>query len=191
MAQLPPLSFTLETRRFTLRSLTPADAGDSLGSWTEDALAAEMLNTPQRRWGTAEQAAYFARFEKMPDKRLLGIFPHQESRAIGLYFIQFQPRLGTLVISHLIGDVAWRGKRATGETAEALYEYFFDKLGYAKAKANARIQNRAILWLLLRGGLWKKEARLVGHLREATTGKRADLLVLGLLADDWRATKKG
>lgn len=173
-----------------MRPLTRADAREKLVSWTEDALAAEMLNTPQRPWRMAEQAAYFARFENMPDKKLLGIFPRQESHPVGVYFLQLRPRHGTLVISHLIGDVAWRGKGATDETAEAIYQYFFDKLGYAKAKANVRPQNRVILWLLLRGGLWKKEARLVGHLRESATGKRADLLVLGLLADEWRAARR-
>ena len=90
-------------------------------------------------------------------------------------------------ISHLIGDTAWRGKGLTTETSDAIYGYLFDKLGYAKAKANVRPQNRPMLWLMLGGKTWRKEAHLVGHLRDAETGERRDILVLGMLASEWRA----
>lgn len=173
-----------------MRPLAKADASEKLGSWTMDILAAEMLNAPQQRWDVDVQAAYFARVAAQPDKTLLGIWPRREAHPIGYYLLQLQPAFGTFHVSHLIGDAAWRGRAVSEETAEAIYGYFFDKLGYAKAKANVRRENRAVLWVMLRRGAWKKEARLVGHLLEASTGRRADLLVLGLLAEDWRATRR-
>jgi RimJ/RimL family protein N-acetyltransferase len=191
MATLPPPDLALETRRFMLRRLNSADASEELASWTEDAWTAEMLNTRQRSWSMAEQRAFFAAFEGQADKKLLGIWRRDDTRPIGLYQLQLQPALATFLISHIIGDISWRGKGVAEETAEAIYEYFFDRLGYAKAKANVMPRNRAVLWLLLRDGIWKKEAHLVGHLRDATSGRRADVLVFGLLAEDWRATRQG
>jgi hypothetical protein len=35
--------------------------------------------------------------------------------------------------------------------------------------------------------VWKREARLIKHLRLTATGERSDLLVFGMLADEWRA----
>jgi RimJ/RimL family protein N-acetyltransferase len=191
MAKLPPPNLALETKRFIMRPLNGSDASEELASWTEHASTAEMLNTRQRSWSVAEQRAYFASFESQPDKRLLGIWRRDQDPPIGLYLLQLQPAPGTFLISHIIGNMAWRGKAVAEETAEAIYEYFFDRLGYAKAKANIMPQNRAVLWLLLREGVWRKEAHLVGHLRDAATGQRDDVLVLGMLAEDWRATRKG
>jgi RimJ/RimL family protein N-acetyltransferase len=174
-----------------MRPLSDTDASEELSSWTEDAPTAEMLNTRQRSWSVAEQRAYFASFEAQPGKKLLGIWRRDRTHPIGLYLLQLQPAHGTFLVSHIIGDMAWRGKGIAEETAEAIYECFFDSLDYAKAKANIMPQNRAVLWLLLREGVWKKEAHLVAHLRDAATGRRADVLVLGLLAEDWRAKRKG
>lgn len=190
MAGLLPRSLALETKNFTLRTLTGADASERLSSWADDGLAAEMLNTQRRHWQVADQAAYFEKFEMSRDKHLLGIFPRTESHPIGFFSLHFQPQLGTFLITHIIGAVGWRGREATTEAAEAVYEYMFDTLGYAKAKANVRPQNRPVLWLMLGGGVWRKEARLSAHLRDAATGARTDLLVLGLLAEDWRRARK-
>lgn len=190
MAGLLPRSLALGTKNFILRTLTGADSGVALSSWADDELAAEMLNTRRREWPVAQQAAYFAKFEASPDRHLLGIFPRAQAHPIGFFSLHYQPQFGTFVITHMIGAVGWRGKDVTTETAEAIYEFMFDKLGYAKAKANVRPQNRPVLWLMLAGGAWRKEARLIAHLRDAATGKRADLHVLGLLAEDWRRARK-
>ncbi|QIG50919.1 GNAT family N-acetyltransferase [Nordella sp. HKS 07] len=187
MAGLPPSSLTLESRNFILRRLTKADASERLFSWADDDLAAEMLNTKRRQWSLAEQAAFFA---GKPDKVLLAIVPRQQEYPIGFYSLHLQPRIGVFTISHLISDAAWRGKDLTAETSDPIYEYLFNKLDYAKAKANVRPQNRPMLWLMLGGKNWRKEARLVGHLRDAETGERSDLLVLGMLAQEWRAARE-
>jgi RimJ/RimL family protein N-acetyltransferase len=189
MARLPSPSLALETEGFVMRPLVEADACESIAAWTADSLTAEMLNAPQRGWDVKSQAAYFAGVAAQTGKVLLGIWPRREGHPIGLYLLQCQPAFGTFHISHLIGDPDWRGKDVSDETAEAIYEYFFDELGYAKAKANVRPENRAVLWVMCRRGLWKKEARLAGHLLNPNTGRREDLLVLGLLAEEWRALR--
>lgn len=189
MATLPPPSLTLETRNFLIRPIASADLGERLSGWADDELAAEMLNTKRRQWSVREQTAFFAKFENQPGKLALAILPRAEQHPIAFYTLHLQPRIGVFTISHLIGDTNWRGQDLTTETSDAIYGYLFDKLGYAKAKANVRPQNRPMLWLMLSDKTWRKEARLVRHLRDAATGERKDMLVLGMMADDWRAAR--
>jgi RimJ/RimL family protein N-acetyltransferase len=185
MAVLPPQSFSLETERFLIRPMVAADASPALEEWTTDANAAEMLNMKQRRWAVADQAAFFAKNDGKTGNYLLGIFAKSEKAPIGVYKMKFQPANAIFVITHFIGDHDWRRQHVTTETTEVLYDYLFNQLGYKKAKANVRPHNRPVLWLMLRGG-WRQEAHLVKHLRDATTGERGDILVLGMLADEWR-----
>lgn len=190
MASLPPPSLKLESENFILRPMTGADVGDRLSSWADDELAAEMLNTKRRQWSVPEQTAFFAKFTARPGKLALAIIPRGKTLPIGFYTLHLQARIDVFTISHLIGDTEWRGKGLTTETSDTIYGYLFDKLGYAKAKANVRPQNRPMLWLMLSDRTWRKEARLVGHLRDAESGERRDLLVLGMLANEWRAARQ-
>jgi RimJ/RimL family protein N-acetyltransferase len=185
MANNPPGDVFLTSPRFALRRLKLSDAQAGLVDWTLDALAAEMLNTPQRPWPVEAQKAYFSSFEKTPDKLLLGIFAKENQHLIGFYILKLNAGNSTFTISTLIGDVEWRGRNATAEASDAIYDYLFNTLGYVKAKANVRPQNKAMLWLML-SGAWKKEARLVKHLVVPGSDGRADVYVFGLLADDWR-----
>jgi len=186
MAKSPPGDIVLSSPRFELRKLKPGDAHSNLVDWTLDPLAAEMLNAKQKPWPVEEQKAYFASYEKRSARLLLGIFAKNDGRMIGFYILKLNPGNSTFNLSTLIGDVEWRGKGATTEASNALYDYFFNTLGYVKAKANVRPQNKAMLWLMLMG-VWRKEARLVKHLAVPGSTDRADVFVFGLLADDWRA----
>jgi RimJ/RimL family protein N-acetyltransferase len=170
---------------FVMRTLLRGDASPKLESWIDDDAAAEMLNTKRRKWTVAEQADYFAQLEAAQDRLLLGIFPKREKEPIGLFILRLQPHEGIFVISHLIGDKAWRGKGVTSETSDAIYDYFFNALGYAKVKAHVRPENKPMLWLFHRY-IWKKEAHLTRHLRLAASGERGDLLIFSILADEWR-----
>jgi RimJ/RimL family protein N-acetyltransferase len=187
MAMLPPPSMMILTDRFVMRPMMRGDASPRLESWIDDDVAAEMLNTRRRKWSVAEQADYFARHEGQQERLLLGIYPKREKEPIGLFILRLQPHEGIFVVSHLIGDKAWRGsQKVTFETSEAVYDYFFNSLGYAKAKAHVRPENKPMLWLI-HTYVWKKEALLAKHLRLAASGERSDLLIFSILADEWRA----
>lgn len=170
---------------FVMRPLLRGDASPALESWIDDDVTAEMLNTTRRKWTIAEQADYFAKHEEQQERLLLGIFPKREKQPIGLFILRLQPHEGIFIISHLIGDKAWRGRNVTSETSEAIYDYLFNSLGYAKAKAHVRPENKPALWLIYTY-IWRKEARLAKHLRLAASGERSDLLIFGILADEWR-----
>lgn len=187
MAIAPPSNLVLSSPRFVIRRLQPSDAGPDLVDWTLDAMAAEMLNTPQRPWSVETQKTYFSSFDRQPGRLLLGIFVKESQHLIGLYVMKLNVGNSTFTISTLIGDVDWRGKNASFEASLPIYDYFFNSLGYVKAKANVRPHNKAMLWVMMSSRAWKNEARLVKHLVVPGEDTRADVLVFGLLADDWRA----
>jgi len=185
MANLPPATFVIESEDFIIRPMLPGDASEKLGPWIEDENSAAMLNTHRRNWDIAQQAELFSRHEAEPTRRILGIFPKRAKDPIGLFIVKVTPKHGVFLLSHLIGDKDWRGKDTTFQTSEAVYDYFFNTLGYAKAKANVRPENKPMLWLIYTY-VWRKEAHLIKHLRLADSGKRSDLLTFAILAEEWR-----
>ena len=188
MANLPPASFVIRTENFTLRPVMRDDASVALESWTEDEIVVEMLNTTRRQWSVAEQVGYFAKYEGQRTKYLLGLFPAGQKEPVGLFIVKLRPDDDVMLVTHLIGDRKWRGSGASREASIGIFDFFFDKLDYKKAKANVRPANKAMQWLLLNGG-WRREAHLIRHLRERSSGQRADILVFGILADEWRAKR--
>jgi RimJ/RimL family protein N-acetyltransferase len=188
MASPLPSSLIIETENFLLRPLRRHDACAALESWTEDETAIEMLNARRRQWSVAEQAAYFAQNEGKPTRCLLGLFPKTQSEPVGLFVVKLRPGHSTMLVTHLIGNREWRGTGASREASIGIFDFFFNKLDYRKAKANVRPDNKAMQWLLLNGG-WRPEAHLVKHLRLKTSGARGDIVVFGILADEWRAKR--
>ena len=188
MATLPPSSFVVRTENYFLRPIVPEDASPALESWMEDEVIVEMLNATKRRWTVAEQIEYISGYQGKRDRLLLGLFPNGKTEPIGFFVIKVRPRDLLLLVTHVLGNKAWRGSGATRETSIAVFDYFFNKLSYAKAKANVRPGNKAMQWLLFNGG-WRLEAHLQKHLRIKSTGERSDLLVFGILADEWRANR--
>jgi RimJ/RimL family protein N-acetyltransferase len=188
MASLPPPSFVIQTENFTLRPVVRDDASLALESWTEDDTAVEMLNTKRRQWSVAEQVAYFAKYEGQRTRYLLGLFPNGQKEPVGLFIVKLRPDDDLMLVTHLIGDQQWRGTGASREASIGIFDFFFNQLNFKKAKANVRPANRAMQWLLLNGG-WRREAHLTRHLRERSSGERVDILVFGILADEWRASR--
>lgn len=189
MARLPPSSFVIRTENFLLRPLMRDDACAALESWPEDEGAMEMLNAARRRWSIADQVAYFLSNAEKPSRCLLGIFPNDQKEPIGIFIIKLRAEDSTMLVTHLLGNKEWRGTGASREASIGIFDYFFNALGFEKAKANVKPANKAMKWLLLNGG-WRQEAHLVKHLRRKTDGGRDDLYVFGILADEWRAKRE-
>jgi RimJ/RimL family protein N-acetyltransferase len=186
MAKSLDPKFVFETARFHLRQVKFADASIMQAGWTLDPVAAEMLNEATTEWTVAKQQAYFSKHLSGNPTLLLGIYPRDSQQMIGLLILKTKPQDGLFTCSMLIGSKSWRGKRVAGEVSQVLHRLLFDELGYVKAKVNVRPQNKPMLWLLLQQGNWKKEAVLKDHIFDKQTGERSDILVFGMLANEWR-----
>jgi RimJ/RimL family protein N-acetyltransferase len=174
-----------ETERFLIRPLTAMDAAPHICEWTLDSLGAEMLNVPQRPWAIEQQRKFFASAAQGSKQVLLGIWAKDIHKLIGFFQIDPHPKNQAFTMTTLIGEAAWRGHNVIAEASDLVQGHFFDTLGFVKAKANVRPHNKAVLWIMANGG-WRKEAHLVKHLRASSSAERMDVLVLGLLADDWK-----
>ncbi len=176
----------LESKRFLIRPLTVLDAAPHLCEWTLDPLGAEMLNQPQHLWAIEQQRRLFANQSDQKGQLHLGIWAKEINKLIGFFIVEPHPKNQTYTLTTLIGELQWRGQHVIRETADLLHGHFFEKLGFAKAKANVRPHNRSMRWMMANGG-WRTEAHLVKHLRDITSATRVDVMVMGLLADEWRA----
>lgn len=185
MTELPPQFFETATPRFVLRTLQPGDAHPELEAWTLDPLVAGMMNAEQKAWSLERQRALFTEGLVRANRRNIGLFPAGSQIPIGLIIIRLNPAQQTFVISIMIGDKAWRGKNVAGECSNAILGKLFLEHGFHKAKANILPANKAMIWLLAHSA-WKREGRLVGHLRNTSTGGRQDVLVYGLLKPAWQ-----
>jgi RimJ/RimL family protein N-acetyltransferase len=188
MAHLPPPSFVIRTQNFLLRPMTRDDACAAMESWPEDDEAMEMLNAARRRWSIADQVAYFSSFAGKQSRYLLGLFPNGQSEPVGMFIIKLRLDDSIMLVTHLLGNKDWRGSGASREASIGIFDYFFNTLGFEKAKANVQPGNKAMQWLLLNGG-WRQEAHLIKHLRLKSSGERGDLYVFGIMAGDWRAKR--
>jgi RimJ/RimL family protein N-acetyltransferase len=175
----------LESERFLIRPLTVLDAAPHVSEWTLDPLGAEMLNQPQQLWPIEQQRRLFANQASNPGQLHLGIWAREINKLIGFFIVDLHPKNQTYTLTTLIGELQWRGQHVIRETADLLHGHFFEKLGFIKAKANVRPHNRSMRWMMANGG-WRTEAHLVKHLRDIATQTRVDVLVMGLLADQWR-----
>jgi len=168
--------------------MTRDDASAALEPWAEDEEAMEMLSAKRRRWRIADQVAYFSTFQDKRNRLLLGLFPRDQREPVGMFIINLRQDDAVMLVTHLLGNKEWRGTGASREASIGIFDYFFNELGFAKAKANVLLQNKAMQWLLLNGG-WQREAHLLKHLRRKTDGGRSDVYVFGILADEWRARR--
>lgn len=176
----------LETERFIVRQLQGKDASVLQSGWTLDPVAAEMLNTNREEWRLEVQRNYFERNLSGDPKLLLGIFVRKTQQLIGIYILTLKYDDGLFTTSVVVGAKSWRGLRVASEVSQVVHNHFFNVLGFAKAKANVRPQNKPMLWLLLQQGNWKTEAVLKDHIFDQQTKQRSDLLVFGMLAEEWR-----
>jgi hypothetical protein len=144
-----------------------------------------MLNTGKRLWLVDEQRQYFASHAATDKQVLIGIFPKDLTNSpLGILILKPDLQTGVFVISVLIGSKSNRGGNTVAQSTFPVVDRLFNEYGFAKGKCHVRPQNKAVQWLLLQGP-WRREARLKGELLDAATGKRTDLLVFGVLKEDW------
>jgi len=122
----------LQTDRFRLRSLKPADASDRWRSWTRDAEVMRPLNAPIRDLSRNDLANYIAAYDNN-SRYLIGIFERASGLQVGFFVIEVDRAHRSAVFNVVIGDKAWWGKGVVNEARAALLEVFFEHRGIEKA----------------------------------------------------------
>lgn len=182
-----PKQLKLETERFILRSLTPADASDRWGEWVGDHEVMSPVNTPPRKMSKVELVNYTRRFDQ-ENKLLIGIFDKENGLHIGLYQIDVSARHRTAKFNVIVGDKAYWGRKVVIETRAALLDHLF-KTGTEKATGSPLARNFPAVFNYKAQG-WRLEGILKGQVRHMSSNARLDQYEFGLLKTEWIALKK-
>ncbi len=190
MRQPPPPQarpLKLETDRFLLRSLTPADASERWAGWLSDVDVMSPINTEPHKASREEMARYAQRFDQV-SRLLIGIFERQTGLHVGLYQIDLNPRHRTAKFNVIIGDKDFWGRKVVLETRAVLLDHLF-KSGTEKAIGSPLARNFPAVFNYKAQG-WRLEGILKGQVRAKYGGARLGQYEFGLLRDEWIAIRK-
>ena len=174
----------LQTDRFELRSVTPADASDRWLGWAKDPAIMGPLNMPARAMRREELAAHIASVDNFT-RFLVGIFEKAGKTQIGFFMIDVEPVHRSAIFNVAIGEKDWWGKGVVNEARAALLDHFFETRGIEKASGMPLARNFPALFNYKAQG-WRHEGTLRGQCLSLTDGSRLDQYQFGLLRRDWR-----
>ena len=140
------MNIRIETPRFFLRPLTPADASDRYLGWLRDPTTQRFIAAAA---ATAELAAlrgYIAEKTGQADTLFLGIFDKSNGQHVGN--VKYEPvdvGKGETVMGILIGDPAWRGKGVATEVLKASANWLQQFKGIRCIKLGVDRENEAAI----------------------------------------------
>lgn len=182
----PPVD--VETARFRLRTLKPADASSRWQGWSKDPQIMGPLNAPVRDLQIDFLANYAASFDN-EHRYLVGIFEKTSGVHIGFFIVEVDRMHRCATFNVVVGDRAWWGKGVVNETRAALLDYFFDRRGIEKALGSPLARNFPAVFNYKAQG-WRHEGTLYGHRLSVVDGSRLDQYQFGMLRDHWRMLRK-
>lgn len=183
----PGTPVQIETARYTLRSLTPADVDDRYIGWLGDPEVMQTLNMPPRRPKRADIERYVARFNNKTSFHL-GIFDKATGTKIGIYSIYVDLGNSLAETNVAIGEREYWGRKAVLETRAAILDFLFDAVGVFKVWGRPFARNFPAVFNYKAQG-FTCEGVLRQH-RKSFDGGRLDQLMFGLLRDEWHARRK-
>jgi RimJ/RimL family protein N-acetyltransferase len=178
----------IETARFRLRTLIPADASVRWQSWGKDSAVMGPLNAPVRDMPLDYLAKYAASFDN-EHRNLIGIFDKASGTHIGFFIIEIDLAHRCATFNIVVGDKIWWGKGVVNETRAALLDHFFERRGIEKALGAPLARNFPAVFNYKTQG-WRLESTLRGHRLSVADGSRLDQYQFGLLREDWRKQRK-
>jgi len=152
-----PLTISLESPQFLLRSLEATDDGTAWGDWLDNAETAALLNVAPTRLTPDDFRAYVNRFD-CTHAHALGIFRRDSQTLVGLWSIYIDWPNRHFIVNLLVGEPHERNRRVRAETADLVHRQFFEELGLLNAHCSAVESNLQIRRILETKG-WQLVSR--------------------------------
>lgn len=175
------------SENFILRQLGPADADERFAGWYRDPDVVRYLSTGPKE-ATVEALRQFIEGHQRAGHLLLGLYPKATDRLIGHTSAYFDRRNKVAGLSVMIGDRDYWGSGVVPETRAVLLDLLFGPGGMEKVKGEVYARNVPALFNYKKLG-FQVEGTFRSH--AIVDGQRMDLVVFGLLKDEWLARRKG
>jgi RimJ/RimL family protein N-acetyltransferase len=169
----------IETERYWLHSIEPADATPLLQGWFRDESILDSMNVSPLAWSIPELQAFIATFDNNT-KFLVGIRAKPGSTLVGFYTISVNRRHRTAQFTAAVGDKAHWGKGVLAETTRALVDHMFTTRGVEKMVARVVSTNKRIIFNLANSTMFQLEGTLRQEIL-SPNGKRLDVLSFACL----------
>jgi RimJ/RimL family protein N-acetyltransferase len=175
----------LETERFRLRSLTPADATITYVRWWNDPEVQEGLNFGARGWDKERAIKHISQFNNDTSFHL-GIFCKDTGRMIGFFAAFPQPRSKVAKTNIVIGEKDYWGKNVVQEVRARMLTFLFETLGMEKVKGEIQGRNYPSIFNYKAMG-FTCEGVLRNDIPRFDGKGRTDVFIFGLLREEWQA----
>jgi len=170
-----------------LRELTRSDLAQTL-IWRQDPALVAHLGEPFRFINAETEATWFdAYLTQRAQQVRLAICEQGSDRHLGnVQLLQIHPVHRSAEFSILIGEATARGQGIGLRASQLCLQHAFDDLNLHRIWLQVRSDNLPALKLYQRLGFVEE-----GRLRQAAfkQGQYVDLLIMGLLADEFRTTQ--
>lgn len=152
-----PLTISLESPHYLLRTLETTDDCTAWCDWLIDADTAAMLNVAPTRLTPDDFRDYVTRFDRT-NAHALGIFRRDSGKLVGLWAVYVDwPNL-RFIVNLIVGDSQERNDGVRSETADLVHRQFFEGLGLLTEHCSAVENNLAIRRILESKG-WRLVSR--------------------------------
>ena len=168
-----------------LRPLSAEDVTESYLRWLTDPEIGRFLETRQRPQTVQTIREFVERVNARDDEFLFGIFLKGNDRHVGNIKVGPVKQNHSLAdVGLLIGERDCRGKGIATDAIRAVGRFAFQSMGITKLNAAAYAENRGSIRAFLRAGYTQEGMRRKHYVLD---GKPADVIELGLCADDLRS----
>lgn len=172
----------IDTRRLTLRPLTPDDCTSVYLGWLKDPVVNRYLETRHTAQSMAAIRSFVTKIADSPNEILFGIFRRSDAVHIGNIKVgPVKPIHLTADVSLFIGDRSAWGMGFATEAIVAVSRFAFDLMDVRKLSASMYAPNVGSTRAFLAAG-YVEEGRRRAHYD--LEGARCDLIELGLLPED-------
>ncbi|QLQ05070.1 MAG: GNAT family N-acetyltransferase [Anaerolineae bacterium] len=173
-----------ESASFCLVAPDPDHDAEIEAGWSHDAARAVSRPPAGTPLSKAQvQKRYEAAQSRERGEILLAVRTRADDRLVGFVRFYWIVWAGYAMLRYAFGDPALHGDGYAQELLQLILRYAFDELGFYRLLAHVVSDETATIRVFRAAG-FRQEVRQ--HLAFQHHGQRWDLLVYGLLADEWR-----
>ncbi|WP_119391619.1 hypothetical protein [Taklimakanibacter lacteus] len=167
----------LQTKRFSLRPITPDMVSDNWIRWTGDPVLMSQMNARVVKLSRADLQRYVVAVWKSK-RMIIGIYARTGADHIGIYEVAVDPRNANITLDALVDQQRYVLPNVLAETDPVLLRFFAGDQRIEKAIAQV-VETNAPLISHYEATGWVKEGVLRQEVHAASGNRRLDVVQFG------------